>query len=158
MITKVGFAFSRGGGERMNPGLSEIPNFKKVKTVPQPHAGNPDPAGKHWLDASISGNRRIHFTRKLQPTTIREELDKVREGERMNTAATTFCPTRSPVRSIVVSTLHPFSTPRSPQTPSLPGAGPRSDGFRCGGRGSKSSRQGAASVHRPRVKMRTWGG
>jgi hypothetical protein len=36
----------------------------------------------------------------------------------MNFAATTFCPTKPPVRSIVVVALHPFSPPRSPQTSS----------------------------------------
>jgi hypothetical protein len=54
----------------------------------------------------------------------------------MNFAATTFCPTKSPVRSIVVVALHPLFAPRSPQTPSLPDARPRSDRFRCGGRES----------------------
>ena len=40
--------------------------------------------------------------------------------ERMNTAATTFCPTRSPVRSSVASAFHHLSAPRSPHTPSHP--------------------------------------
>ena len=36
----------------------------------------------------------------------------------MNFAATTFCPTKPPVRSIVAGALHSFSTPCSPQTSS----------------------------------------
>ena len=55
----------------------------------------------------------------------------------MNFAATTFCPAKSPVRSIVVVALHSLFAPRSPHTPSLPDARPRSDRFRCGGRKSK---------------------
>ena len=55
----------------------------------------------------------------------------------MNFAATTSCPTKSPVRSSVASALHPLFAPRSPQTPSLPDARPHSDRFRCGGRESE---------------------
>ena len=57
--------------------------------------------------------------------------------ERMNTTTTASRPRKSGSRSSTGSLLHPFSTPRSPHTPSLPDARPRSDRFRCGGRKSK---------------------
>lgn len=53
--------------------------------------------------------------------------------ERMNLATTDSHPRKSGSRSSTGSLLHPFSTPRSPQTPSLPDADPRSDRFWCGG-------------------------
>ena len=55
----------------------------------------------------------------------------------MNTTITASRPRKSGSRSSTGSLLHPFSTPRSPHTPSLPDARPRSDRFRCGGRKSK---------------------
>ena len=55
----------------------------------------------------------------------------------MNFSATASSSRKSPVPGRVTSALHRYSTPRSPQTPSLPGACPRSDRPRCGGRKSK---------------------
>jgi hypothetical protein len=43
----------------MNPGHFEIPNFKKVKTVPQPQAGNLDPAGMGLITEDEAGGYRI---------------------------------------------------------------------------------------------------
>ena len=57
--------------------------------------------------------------------------------ERMNLATTESHPRKSGSRSSTGSLLHPSSTPRSPQTPSLPDARPSSARFRCGGRESK---------------------
>ena len=45
--------------------------------------------------------------------------------------------------------IQPSSTPRSPQTPSLPEARPRSDRFRCGGRESKFLAAAMANAVRP---------
>jgi hypothetical protein len=56
--------------------------------------------------------------------------------ERMKPSATASSCRKFPVRSSVASSLHPLFAPRSPQTPSLPDARPRSDRFRCGGRES----------------------
>jgi len=73
----------------------------------------------------------------------------------MNLAATTSCPTKSPVRRSAEVPLHPSSvtiqpsaTPRSPQTPSLPDARPGSDRFRCGGRESNFLAIAAAAESR----------
>ena len=56
--------------------------------------------------------------------------------ERMNPTTTASSSRKSSVRGSVTGAFHPFSTPRSPQTPSLPDAPPRSARFRCGGRES----------------------
>jgi hypothetical protein len=56
--------------------------------------------------------------------------------QRMNLAATASSLGKSPLRSSVTRALHALFAPRSPHTPSLPDARPRSDRFRCGGRES----------------------
>ena len=54
----------------------------------------------------------------------------------MKLSATTSSPPKSPARISVSSARRSFSAPRSPQTPSLPDAGPNSGRARCGGRKS----------------------
>ena len=55
----------------------------------------------------------------------------------MNLSAIASSCRKFSVRSSVANALHPLSAPRSPHTPSLPDARPRSDRFRCGGRESE---------------------
>ena len=88
-----------------------------------PHSPTPVPI----LTVSGAADAKANSLQSLSRTT----------SERMNFAATTSCPTKSPVRSSVASALHPLFAPRSPQTPSLPDARPHSDRFRCGGRESE---------------------
>jgi hypothetical protein len=57
--------------------------------------------------------------------------------DRMNLATTESHPRKSGSRSSTGSLLHPFPTPRSPHTPSLPDARPSSERLRCGERKSK---------------------